>query len=92
MNFFHHVATLMGLLTGLATGRSGAELGLCLLLMEVSNPSMHMIHIFRELNMDDSAVAEINKVRRRRLRSAAPWDRCVTAASHLPLPRRFSSR
>ncbi len=61
MNFFHHLATLAGLLTGLITGRSGAELGLCLLLMEVSNPSMHMIHIFRELGMNDSGVAEANK-------------------------------
>lgn len=61
MNFFHHLATLAGLLTGLVTGRSGAELGLCLLLMEVSNPSMHMIHIFRELGMNDSGVAEANK-------------------------------
>lgn len=62
MNFFHHLATLAGLLTGLLyTGRSGAELGLCLFLMEVSNPFMHMIHIFRELGMNDSSVAEVNK-------------------------------
>ena len=63
MNFFHHLATLAGLVTGLYTGRSGSELGLCLILMEVSNPSMHMIHIFRELGMNDSTIAEINKVR-----------------------------
>lgn len=64
MNFFHHLATLSGLATGLVTGRSGAELGLCLILMEVSNPFMHMIHIFRELGMNDSKIADLNKVMR----------------------------
>jgi hypothetical protein len=62
MNFFHHLATLSGLATGLLTGRSGAELGLCLILMEVSNPFMHMIHIFRELQMGDSKISDLNKV------------------------------
>jgi hypothetical protein len=61
MNFFHHLATVAGLLTGLITQRSGAELGMCLFLMEVSNPFMHMIHIFRELGFNDSPVAEANK-------------------------------
>ncbi|GAB5033001.1 Hypothetical protein NocV09_01101910 [Nannochloropsis oceanica] len=61
MNFFHHLATVAGLLTGLITQRSGAELGMCLFLMEVSNPFMHMIHIFRELGYNDSPVAEANK-------------------------------
>lgn len=61
MNFFHHLATVAGLLTGLVTQRSGAELGMCLFLMEVSNPFMHMIHIFRELGLNDSSIAEVNK-------------------------------
>jgi len=91
MNFFHHFATLMGLVCGLVTGRSGAELGLCLVLMEVgtwrvghsplnskgrecctdyhaipflqvSNPFMHMIQIYKHLGMSESGIAIVNKV------------------------------
>ncbi|TFJ86178.1 hypothetical protein NSK_002386 [Nannochloropsis salina CCMP1776] len=61
MNFFHHLASLAGLLTGLINERSGAELGMCLFLMEVSNPFMHTIHLFRELGYNDAPVAEANK-------------------------------
>jgi hypothetical protein len=56
------VSTLAGLVTGLYSGRSGAELGLCLLLMEVSNPCMHMIHMLRELGQGDTKLAFYNKV------------------------------
>lgn len=60
-NSFHHISTLSGLLVGLYTGKSAAELGLCLLMMEISNPFMHMIQLFKELKMADSSLAKYNK-------------------------------
>lgn len=60
-NSFHHISTLSGLLVGLYTRRSAAELGLCLLMMEISNPFMHMIQLFKELKMGDSTVAKYNR-------------------------------
>lgn len=60
-NSFHHISTLSGLLVGLYTGRSATELGLCLLMMEISNPFMHMIQLFKELRMSDSSLAKYNK-------------------------------
>ena len=60
-NSFHHISTLSGLLVGLYTGRSAAELGLCLLMMEISNPFMHMLQLFKELKMGDSTIAKYNR-------------------------------
>jgi hypothetical protein len=43
--------------------QNGAELGLALALMEVSNPFMHGIHLFREMKMADTSLATANQVR-----------------------------
>lgn len=38
----HHIFTLMGLIVGLRNDISGTELVACLMLMEVSNPMLHL--------------------------------------------------
>jgi len=59
-NVIHHMFTLGGLASGVVTGRSGPELVGCLFLMEVSNPSLHLRTMLRELNMKDSLLATVN--------------------------------
>lgn len=58
----HHVCTLAGLLVGVRTGACGTELVACLLLMEVSNPSMHLNQLLKEAGRSDSALATANGV------------------------------
>ena len=59
-NVVHHMFTVGGLASGVITGRSGPELVGCLFLMEVSNPSLHLRSMLRELNMKDSLLATLN--------------------------------
>jgi hypothetical protein len=59
---FHHVATTAGLLVGVFQRISGHELLLCLVLMEVSNPCMHMRYIYREIQWQDKPIAQVNDV------------------------------
>jgi len=61
MNLMHHIVTLSGLGFGYFSKNSGGELCLCLFIMEISNPCMHSIHIFRELGKNDSKIAQLNK-------------------------------
>lgn len=59
---FHHIATTSGMAAGVFQRISGHELLLCLVLMEVSNPCMHMRYIFREIKWQDKPVAQMNDV------------------------------
>jgi hypothetical protein len=59
-NVIHHLFTIGGLASGVITGRSGPELVGCLFLMEVSNPSLHLRTLLREMNMKDSVLATLN--------------------------------
>ena len=59
-NVIHHMFTVGGLASGVVTGRSGPELVGCLFLMEVSNPSLHLRSLLRELDMKDSVLASVN--------------------------------
>lgn len=45
----------------------GTELVGCLMLMEVSNPSMHLNQLLKELGCSDSTLAIVNQARARRL-------------------------
>jgi hypothetical protein len=58
--FLHHVATLAGLGVGVFQRVSGQELLLCLLLMEISNPFMHLRFLLREAGWGHGAYADVN--------------------------------
>lgn len=61
-NTFHHIATTSGLWVGVFQRVSGHELLLCLVLMEISNPCMHMRYIYREMKWQDKPIAQMNDV------------------------------
>ena len=61
-NLFHHIATTSGMWVGVFQRISGQELLMCLGLMEVSNPCMHMRYIFREVKWHDKGIAQVNDV------------------------------
>jgi hypothetical protein len=56
----HHLFTIAGLASGLLNGKSGAELVGCLFLMEVSNPSLHLRDILREMKLKDGPIGSAN--------------------------------
>ena len=56
----HHVFTIGGLASGVVQKKSGCELVGCLFLMEVSNPSLHLRSLLRELKMKDAPLATFN--------------------------------
>jgi hypothetical protein len=56
----HHVATLAGLCVGVFQRVSGHELLLCLLLMEISNPFMHLRFLLREAGRGKGFLADVN--------------------------------
>jgi len=56
----HHVFTIGGLMSGVVNKKSGCELVGCLFLMEVSNPSLHLRSLLRELKMKDSMFSTLN--------------------------------
>eukprot|EP00389_Voromonas_pontica_P006015 GDKH01009033.1.p1 GENE.GDKH01009033.1~~GDKH01009033.1.p1 ORF type:complete len:244 (-),score=21.09 GDKH01009033.1:423-1154(-) len=58
----HHIATTSALTTALLTNSSGSELAMSLLLLEITNPSMHLMHMLRELKLGDSQLASANKL------------------------------
>ena len=61
MGLAHHLCTIAGLLVGVRDGRCGTELVACLLLMEVSNPSMHLNQLLKELKRGDTRLAAANQ-------------------------------
>lgn len=58
----HHVATILGLFVGVFNRTSGHELLLCLVLMEASNPFMHLRCILRDVGYGKTRLADINDV------------------------------
>ena len=58
----HHVATVAGLVVGVTRRTSGHELLMCLALMEVANPFMHLRSILREAGLGKSTLADVNDV------------------------------
>uniref|UniRef100_A0A061RAZ1 Transmembrane protein 136 n=1 Tax=Tetraselmis sp. GSL018 TaxID=582737 RepID=A0A061RAZ1_9CHLO len=58
----HHVATIAGLYVGIFKELCGAELILCLLLMEVSTPFMHLRVMFKETFLKGTRIAAANEV------------------------------
>lgn len=61
-NLLHHLATIAGLLVGVLQLKSGPELTVCLVLMEMSSPCLHNRAIFKELGMKDSGLALLNDI------------------------------
>ena len=56
----HHIFTIGGLTSGVVNQKSGVELVGCLFLMEVSNPSLHLRSLLREMRMKDSMFSTLN--------------------------------
>ena len=56
----HHIFTIGGLTSGVVNQKSGVELVGCLFLMEVSNPSLHLRALLREMRMKDSMFSTLN--------------------------------
>jgi hypothetical protein len=61
-NFTHHVCTMLGLAVGVCNKVSGKELTVCLLLMELSNPFLHLRALFKELELKDTPLSTANDV------------------------------
>jgi TLC domain len=59
---FHHVVTILGLVVGVSQGISGHELLLCLVLMEVSSPFLHLRYMLREIGLGSSRMASYNDI------------------------------
>lgn len=50
----HHLLTILGLAYGFVRGDCGTELLACLWLMELSNPSMHLRELLKEVGVRES--------------------------------------
>eukprot|EP00884_Botryococcus_braunii_P006540 jgi/Botrbrau1/15888/Bobra.40_1s0071.1 len=59
-SFIHHLCTILGLSVGVCLRKSGGELTACLLLMEMSNPFLHLRYMLKESRMESSSFAVLN--------------------------------